>query len=93
MDGILKQPMQQLIEKSLISLNDNEKYLLFEDCGIELKHPAVRSEEETASNLEKLKDALTDPEKMQKFMGEEWDYVTIANLFEKEINRAINQHE
>ena len=93
MDVILKQPMQHLIEKSLNSLNDNEKYNLLEQCGIELKHPAIQSEEERTSYVEKLKEALTDPDKRQKFMGEEWDLETVANLFEKEINRAIYQHE
>lgn len=93
MYGILRQPMQQLIEKALNSLNDNGKYQLFKEYGIELKHPVIRSEEETARNMEKLKDALTDPVNMQKFMGEEWDYKMVANLFEKDINRAINEHE
>jgi hypothetical protein len=71
MDGILRQPIQQMIEKSLISLNDNEKYKLMEECGIELKHPAIQSEEERTNHVEKLKKALTDSDNRQKFMGEE----------------------
>ena len=93
MDGILAQPIQQLIKKLQDSLNDNEKYSLFEECGIELKHPAIQSEEERTSHVEKLKEALIDSDNRQKFLGEEWDFETVANLFEKEVNRAIFQHE
>ena len=93
MDGILKQPIQQLIEKSLISLNDNEKYRLLEQSGIELKHPAIQSEEERITHVEKLKEALTDPIKRQKFMGEEWNFETVANFLEEDVNRVINQYE
>ena len=93
MEAILKQPIQQLIEKLQDSLNDNEKYRLFEECRIELKHPAIQSEEERTSNVEKLKEALTDSDNRQKFLGEEWDFEKVANLFEKEVNRAIFQHE
>lgn len=91
--GILQQPIQQLLRKLVDSLNDNEKYALFDQLGINLRHPLIRSEQEAASNVSKLKKALMDPEKRKTLLGEKWISETVANCLEKEINRVINLYE
>jgi hypothetical protein len=87
--GILQQPIQQLIRKLVDSLNDSEKYTLFEQLEVDLKHPLIQSEQEAASNLSKLKEALMVPEKRKLLLGEYWLFETVADCLEKEINKAI----
>ena len=86
---ILRQPIQQLVRKLVDSLNDNEKYNLLEELEVDLKHPLLRSKQEAVSNVNKLKEAILDPEKRNRLLGEEWVFPTVADCLEKEINRAI----
>lgn len=87
---ILRQSLPELIEKLKETLNDSEKYVLMKEIGIDLKHPLLRSEEETAEDLNKLQEILGDSENKKRLLGEVWDYETVKDCLELELNRAIN---
>ncbi len=91
--GILRQSLQGLTEKLKDTLNDSEKYELMKEIGVDLKHPLLRSEEDTEKDLDKLQGALDDSENRKRLLGEVWDYETVKDCVEKEVNSAINSYE
>jgi hypothetical protein len=91
--GILRQSLQELTEKLKDTLNDSEKYELMNKIGIELKHPLLRSEEETGNDLDKLQGALDDSENKKRLLGEVWDFETVKDCLEKEVNKVINSYD
>jgi len=91
--GILQQSLQELTEKLKDTLNDSEKYELMNEIGIELKHPLLRSEEETVNNLDKLQGAFIDSENKKRLLGEVWDFKTVKDCLEDEVNKVINLYE
>jgi hypothetical protein len=91
--GILRQSLQDLTEKLKDTLNDSEKYELMKEIGIELKHPMLHSEEEAGNDLNKLQGALDDPENKKRLLGEVWDFETVKNCLEDEVNKVINLYE
>lgn len=91
--GILRQSLQELTEKLKDTLNDSEKYELMKEIGVDLKHPLLRSEEETDKDLDKLHGALNDSENRKRLLGEVWDYETVKDCVEKEVNSAINSYD
>ena len=72
--GILRQSLQELTEKLKDTLYDSEKYELMKKIGIDLKHPLLRSEDETGNDLDKLQGALADFENKKRLLGEVGDY-------------------
>jgi hypothetical protein len=92
--NLLKKPLPQIIEDFQKSLNDSEQYGLLETINEgEVKHPATQTEAEKATNFEKLEKLLKDPENQCKFDGEVWDYKTVQELVEAEVNQAINKFQ
>lgn len=91
--GILRQSLQDLTEKLKDTLNDSEKYELMGELGVELKHPLLRSEEETGNDLEKLQGVLVDSENKKRLLGEVWNYETVKDCVENEVNKVINSYD
>jgi len=91
--GILRQSLQDLTEKLKDTLNDSEKYELMRELGVELKHPLLRSEEETGNDLEKLQGVLVDSENKKRLLGEVWNYETVKDCVENEVNKVINSYD
>ncbi len=91
--GILRQSLQELTEKLKDTLNDSEKYELMKELEVDLRHPLLRSEEETGSDLDKLQGAFDDSGNRKRLLGEVWDYETVKDCLEKEVNRAINSYD
>jgi uncharacterized membrane-anchored protein YjiN (DUF445 family) len=87
---ILRQSLPDLTEKLKDTLNDSEKYELMKEIGIDLKHPLLRTDEETENDLDKLQDALIDTENKKRLLGDVWDFETVKDCVEMEVNSAIN---
>lgn len=87
--NLLKRPMNLIIEDFKNSMNDSEMYELLDSAGIEIKHPALKNDKETASDTEKLKEALREPENIAKIKSEVWDFETVADCLEADVNRAL----
>ncbi len=88
--SLLKKPLFQVVEDFQASLNESEMYSLYDDLGIDLKHPLERSEEETIQYTNKLNEAVREPETMKRFTGKAWDFETVKDMVEAEVNQAIN---
>ncbi len=87
---ILRQSLPELTEKLKETLNDSEKYELMQEIGIDLKHPLIRSNEETGNDLDKLQEVLVNPENKKRLLGEVWDSETVNDCIETEVNKIIN---
>ena len=88
--GLLKLPISSMIEKFTEFLNEQEVLNLFEELKIKPLHPSILTEKEKANDLERLLKALETPENLQRFNRENWDYETVKNCLEIEVNQAIN---
>lgn len=91
--NLLKKPMQQIIEDFRQSMNDSELYELMEEIGVKMKHPLSKSEEERANDINNISDAIKSPENMDRLTGEVWDYQTVADCLEADVNQAIESFE
>lgn len=90
--NLLKKPLPQIINDFRQSLNDSEQYELLETINDgAIKHPVLQTEDERATNLQKMELLLEDPENRKKFLGEVWDYNSVLELSEAEVNQAINK--
>jgi hypothetical protein len=88
--NFLKQPISSMIEKFTDFLNDQEIRNLFEELNIKTVHPAMITENEKSDNLDKVLNALKTPYNFQRFTRDIWDYETVKNCLELEVNQAIN---
>ena len=87
---VLRKSLPELTEKLKDTLNDSEKYVLMKEIGVVLKHPLLRSKEETAEDLDKLQGVLNESENKKRLLGEVWDYDTVKDCVEIEVNQIIN---
>ena len=88
--NLLKKPLANIISDFTQSLNESERYELIENVGVELDHPALKSEEKRLQDTKLIQEALKDPENMEKFLGEVWDFETVSEILQVEVNKAIN---
>ena len=88
--NLLKKPLENIVLDFTQSLNDSERNEVINSAGVSMKHPALCKEEELQENAVRVKEALNDPENMQKFLGDAWDYETVSEIIEIEVNQAIN---
>lgn len=91
--NLLKKPLENIIEDFRASMNDSELYELMEEIGIEMKHPALKTEQQSTAEATKLNEALKAPENMDRLTGEVWDFKTVADCLEADVNQAINYYE
>ncbi len=88
--ALLKKPLFQVVEDFKDSLNDSERYEVLKAAGINLRHPALKSEQERYIDIEKINEAIKTPENKSRLLGEVWDFETVKNCIEEEINQALN---
>ncbi len=86
--NILKKPIEQIIEELVVSLNDSEKYDWLENLGIEIKHPALRTEAETIENNKKINEALKENRNI--ITDPVWNYNDVKDCVISEVNQMIN---
>jgi hypothetical protein len=88
---LLDLPVDNFIQRLTQRLNESELYSLFNDLDIELTHPATKSIQCKAKELNALTTALNDSNNKEKFCGEIWDYETVKENIELQINNVINK--
>lgn len=79
-----------IIQRFTDKLNESEMYGLFDELGISKEHPALCSKEVKSRDLDVLIDALDVEDNLNKFNGDVWDYDTVKNNLEIQINNVIN---
>ncbi|GAB2766802.1 hypothetical protein GCM10010465_10320 [Actinomadura fibrosa] len=52
----------------LDTLNDSEKYLLYEENGVDCNKPLLQSKKEISKNLVQIQAALEEPQNRQTFV-------------------------
>lgn len=87
--GFLKKDLSEIIQLFTDSLNEQEQIDFIKGLGIELKHPAITSEEETVKDAKKINEALKTPENESKFMREAFNYEFVEECLRSEVNQAI----
>ncbi|SHG34890.1 hypothetical protein SAMN05444483_10992 [Salegentibacter echinorum] len=88
--NLLKKPLHSIISDLTQSLNDSERYEVLEKAGALMDHPAIESNEKRINSTKAMQRALKDNENTQKFLGDVWDYETVSEIVQTEINQAIN---
>lgn len=85
--NILKMPIEQLIENLTDSLNESDLYELFQNEGVIMKHPALRTDQENEHNKETVSNIT--PEQIQQ---KPWNYQDVNEAIIAEINLMIELH-
>lgn len=86
----LDQPLERIIQRFTDKLNESELYGLFDEIGIEMKHPALVSQEQKDKDTSKIQKAIKDKDNFDRFTGQVWDYQTVKENLETQINHTIN---
>ena len=87
MHKILEKPIKYWIEQFKDEMNDSDLYTSLKELGIDAKHPAMISNEELTqrnTNISNEKDNVL------KAIKNVWDYETVKECLEIEINNVIN---
>jgi len=85
----LDQPLEVIIQRFTDKLNESELYELFKDLNIEMKHPALKSESIKNKETDLLEKALKEDDNLERFTGHLWDYETVKDNLELQINSVI----
>ena len=86
----LEYPTEQLIQRFTDKLNESELYSLFEEIDIKLDHPALKTEQQKNNETDNLQQALKNKDNLERFTGSIWDYDTVKDNLELQINNTIN---
>lgn len=87
---LLSYSTEQLVQRFTDKLNESELYSLFETLDIDMSHPATKTQEIKDKETDKLQEALKDKDNFDKFNGKVWDYETVKENLELQINNTIN---
>lgn len=86
----LDQPLENIIQRFTDKLNESELYELFNEVGIEQKHPVLVGEEQKNKETDLLIETINSDENLRRLKGQVWDYETIKENIELQVNNAIN---
>ena len=86
----LEYPTDVLIQRFTDKLNESELYSLFDELDIKMDHPALKTEEIKEKETDRLETALKNKDNFEKFTGKVWDYDTVKECVELQINNVIN---
>lgn len=86
----LDQPLENIIQRFTDKLNESELYELFNEVGIEEKHPALKTLNQKNHETELLKKSLKEEGNLERLTGQIWDYETVSENLELQINNTIN---
>lgn len=100
-DDIPKRELHQLIDKPISffikrftkRLNESELYSLFNELNIKLEHPAVKTAKDKQKDLNALKTSLSQQNNKNRLFGDVWDYETVKENLELQINNVINKYK
>lgn len=85
--NILNKPIEQVISDLVQSLNDSEQYEWLDNLGVEIKHPALRTEKETEEMSKKLNESLKNS--LNKVLEPVWGYDAVKDAVMSEVNSMI----
>ncbi|MEX1383697.1 hypothetical protein [Lutibacter sp.] len=87
---VLDKPLYQLVDEFKDFLNQSEMYTLFREAGDDLKHPIYVSNDEKEKTIGNVQELLKSPKNALKMNLSVWDFETVKDNIESEINNAIN---
>lgn len=87
---MLDKPLEDFIHRFTDRLNESELYELLDKTKVNDKHPALKTENEKNKEVDNLQEALKDKNNFDKFTGNVWDYETVKENIELQINQVIN---
>lgn len=87
MHKILERPIERWIEDFKNEMNDSEMYEALKQSNIEIKHPLTLTDEEKKQNSINVSQ---NKETLLKAIKNVWDYDTVKDCLEIEINNALN---
>lgn len=88
---LLSKPLEVFIRRFMDRMNESEMYEVFKESNVDLDmHPQLKTKEEHQEENERLAEALKDPNKKEQFCGQVWEYETVKEALEHQINLAIN---
>lgn len=83
-------PLEKIIERFTDKLNESELYGLFDELNVCQDHPALQSDSVKKNEINVLSDAIKDDNKLKQFNRDVWDYQTVKDNLEAQINNTIN---
>lgn len=86
----LNQPLEVIIQRFTDRLNESELYALYSDLDIDLKHPITKNDIEHQRDLKALENALKDENNKDRLFGKVWNYETVKDNLELQVNNVIN---
>ena len=87
----LDAPIENIIQRFTDKLNESELYSLFDDLGINLDHTIVKSKEAQEKEIDVLEIAVKNKDNMNRFTGQVFDFETVKENLELQINNVINE--
>lgn len=88
---ILEKPLPHLIDELRTSLNESELYTILKEAGSTMKHPALKTEQDTQADLKAISNI--DTEKLvAAAKNEAWGFETVNTAIMSEVNNMINLH-
>lgn len=89
---LLNKDLSVFIQRLTDRLNENEKQALFNEIGIVLEHPIIKTDITKKKDLNTLKTALKDENSNLRFNGGIWKYEDVKDNIEMQINFVINKY-
>ncbi len=86
----LDQPLTHIIQRFTDRLNESELYSLFDELNVNREHPILQTPETKVKELNTLKTALNDSDNKDRFEGNVWDYETVKDHLELQINEVVD---
>ena len=90
MNDMLSTPMEIIMQDFTEQLNDSERYVQFNNLGIDLKHPALRTNQEAGEYNEKIISLLKTSNLEDVILKDVWSFEDVKECLINEVNNAIN---
>ena len=87
---LLDTPLEAFIQRFTDRLNESERYSLFDDLKITDEHPATKSQELKDKETDVLEHAIKNKDNLDRYNAAVWDYDTVKENIELQINNVIN---
>lgn len=87
----LDTPLEHIIQRFVDRLNESELYSLFDELDVNMnQHPVLKTAEQKEQELNMLCEAVKDKDKLDQLTGVVWDYDTVKDNLQAQINDTIN---
>jgi len=86
----LDTPLAHIIQRFADKLNESELYEVLNKAGVENKHPVLKDEKQKNKETDQLAETIKNEDDFKKFTGQVWDFETVKQNLESQINNIIN---